>query len=164
MNLFHSRQLNLEEEGFAVDVQCLDSGFQSVLCYATLYGSIIGWDLRTPGIAWKLENGLDKGFITSFCVDSHQSLLTLGTSNGFYKAWDLRFQLPINSFEQPSSDKIKKVISHPTEPSWIISSVNGNNKILMWNLETKSLEKILWGSSAPPLSQTPVSFFCSISN
>nr|XP_008197837.1 PREDICTED: phosphoinositide 3-kinase regulatory subunit 4 isoform X2 [Tribolium castaneum] len=154
MNMFQTRQLNLDEEGFAVDVQCLDSGFQSVLVYATLYGSIIGWDLRTPGIAWKLENSLEKGFITSFCVDSHQSLLTLGTSIGHYKAWDLRFQLPINSFEQPGTEKIKKVISHPTEPSWIISSVHGNNKILMWNLETKSLEKILWGSSAPPLSQS----------
>ncbi|XP_044262700.1 phosphoinositide 3-kinase regulatory subunit 4 isoform X2 [Tribolium madens] len=154
MNMIQTRQLNLDEEGFVVDVQCLDSGFQSVLVYATLYGSIVGWDLRAPGIAWKLENSLEKGFITSFCVDSHQSLLTLGTSIGHYKAWDLRFQLPINSFEQPGTEKIKKVISHPTEPSWVISSVHGNNKILMWNLETKSLEKILWGSSAPPLSQS----------
>ncbi|KAJ3642279.1 hypothetical protein Zmor_025079 [Zophobas morio] len=153
MNLFQTRQLNLDEEGYAVDVQTLDSGFQNLVVYATLYGSIVGWDLRAPGTAWRLENSLEKGFITSFCVDSYQSLLTLGTSHGHYKAWDLRFQLPINSFDQPGSEKIKKVIRHPTEPSWIISSVHGNNKILMWNMETKQLERILWGSTDPPLSQ-----------
>lgn len=108
MNLLQSRQLDHDEDGFAVDVQSLDSGFQSVLIYATLYGSLVGWDLRAPGTAWRLENGLDKGFITSFCVDSKQSLLTLGTSNGQYKAWDLRFQLPINSFDQPGKSMINQ--------------------------------------------------------
>lgn len=103
MNLFQTRQLNLDEEGYAVDVQTLDSGFQNLVVYATLYGSIVGWDLRAPGTAWRLENSLEKGFITSFCVDSYQSLLTLGTSHGHYKAWDLRFQLPINSFDQPGN-------------------------------------------------------------
>lgn len=157
MTVYQTRHLNVDEEGFAVDVQSLDSGFQNVAVYATLYGSIIGWDLRSPGIAWRFENQLDKGSITTFCVDSHQSLLTLGTSLGHYKAWDLRFQIPINSFDPPFSEKIKKVMCHPTEPSWIISSVQGNNKIVMWNLETKSMEQILWSGKSPPLSQSSVS-------
>lgn len=102
MNLLHSRQLNPDEDGFAIDVQCLDSGSQSVLVYATLYGSLVGWDLRAPGTAWRLENGVKQGFITTFCIDSHQSWLTLGTSNGFHTAWDLRFQLPITTIEHAS--------------------------------------------------------------
>ena len=69
MNIVHSRQLDLQEEGSAVDLQYLDSGSQSVLVYATLYGSIIGWDLRCPGVAWRLENDLKHGVITSFCVN-----------------------------------------------------------------------------------------------
>lgn len=36
-------------------------GSQSLLTYATLYGSIVGWDLRAPEIAWKLENGPRNG-------------------------------------------------------------------------------------------------------
>jgi hypothetical protein len=36
-------------------------GAQSVLVYATMYGSIVGWDLRAPGTAWKLENELKRG-------------------------------------------------------------------------------------------------------
>jgi phosphoinositide-3-kinase regulatory subunit 4 len=39
-------------------------GAQSVLVYATMYGSIVGWDLRAPGTAWKLENDLKRGEYT----------------------------------------------------------------------------------------------------
>lgn len=102
MNLVQSRHLDVNEDGFAVDVSCLDSGSQSIVVYATLYGSLVGWDLRAPGVAWRLENGLRKGHITTFCVDAHQSWLTLGTSNGYHTTWDLRFQLPITSIEHPS--------------------------------------------------------------
>lgn len=53
--------------------------------------------------------------------------------------------------------KIKKVVSHPIKSSWIISSVQGNNEMDMWNLETAEREKVLWGSSAPPLTYSPKS-------
>ena len=44
-----------------------------MVVYATVYGSIIGWDLRAPGSAFKLENGPNKGyyyFISIFSSDS----------------------------------------------------------------------------------------------
>ena len=37
------------------------TGNQSVLVYATLMGSIVGWDLRSPGVAWKLDHNLRHG-------------------------------------------------------------------------------------------------------
>ncbi|KAI4461743.1 phosphoinositide 3-kinase regulatory subunit 4 [Holotrichia oblita] len=156
MTLVQTRQLNVDQDGCAVDVQYLDSGPQSVLVYATLYGTLVGWDMRAPGEAWRLENGLKHGIITSFCLDSHQSWLTLGTSSGHHIAWDLRFQLPIASIVHPSGERIRKVISHPTKHSWILSSIQGNNEISMWNLETGFREKVLWASRAPPLSKTDV--------
>ncbi|KAF5307655.1 hypothetical protein FQR65_LT06710 [Abscondita terminalis] len=153
MTLVQARQLDPDEDGCAVDVQYLDAGPQSVLVYATLYGSLVGWDLRTPGTSWRLENGLKQGVITSFCLDSQQNWLTIGTSSGYHIAWDLRFQLPIATVEHPSAARIRKVISHPTEPSWIISSVQGNNEISMWNLETGFRQVTLWGSNSPPFSK-----------
>ncbi|KRT79355.1 HEAT domain-containing protein [Oryctes borbonicus] len=156
MTLVQTRQLNVDEDGCAVDVQYLDSGPQSVLVYATLYGALVGWDMRAPGEAWRLENGLKQGVITSFCLDPHQSWLTLGTSSGHHIAWDLRFQLPIATIVHPTAERIRKVISHPTKHSWILSSVQGNNEISMWNLETGFREKVLWVSRAPPLSKTDV--------
>lgn len=55
--------------------------------------------------------------------------------------------------------RIRKVVSHPTKHSCILSSVQGNNEISMWNLETGSREKVYWASKAPPLSKPAVSFF-----
>ena len=54
--------------------------------------------------------------------------------------------------------RIRKVVSHPTKHSCILSSVQGNNEISMWNLETGSREKVYWASKAPPLSKPAVSF------
>lgn len=111
MTLVQSKQLDPDEEGCAVDVQYLNSGSHSLLVYATLYGSLVGWDLRSPTVAWKLENGLKQGVITSFCLDSHQSWLAVGTGSGYHVVWDLRFQIPIATIEHPSGKEIlfKKV-------------------------------------------------------
>lgn len=102
MTLLHNKQLDIEEDGPAIDVQYLDAGSQSVLVYSTLYGSIVGWDLRSPDPAWRLENDLKQGVITSFCMDSQHSWLTLGTSSGHHVGWDLRFQLPIVTIVHPN--------------------------------------------------------------
>ena len=42
------------------------------------------------------------------------------------------------------------------KPSWVTCSVDGNNEVSVWNLETGACEKSLWASHAPPLSQTQV--------
>lgn len=102
LNVLHTRQLDKDEDCYAVGMQYLDAGPKSVVVYATLYGSLVGWDLRAPGVAWRLENGLKQGVITTFCIDTQQNWLALGTSSGFHIAWDLRFQLPIASIEHPS--------------------------------------------------------------
>ncbi|XP_067007759.1 phosphoinositide 3-kinase regulatory subunit 4 [Anabrus simplex] len=154
MVLLQNRQLDLQEDGCAVDINYFDSGSQSVLVYATMYGSIVGWDLRSPGTAWKLDNDLKHGVITSFCLDSRQCWLTLGTSSGCHICWDLRFQLPISTILHPTSARVRQLIRHPTEPSWVLSAVQGNNEISMWNLETQFRQTVLWASSAPPLSHT----------
>ncbi|XP_049778491.1 phosphoinositide 3-kinase regulatory subunit 4 [Schistocerca cancellata] len=156
MTVLQSRQLDLQEDGCAVDMNYFDSGSQSVLVYATMYGSIVGWDLRAPGNAWKLDNDLNKGVITSFCLDSKQSWLTLGTTSGFHICWDLRFQLPITSILHPTGARVRRLVRHPVEHSWVMSAVQGNNEISFWNLETQFRQAVLWASSAPPLSHTQV--------
>lgn len=61
LGILHSKQLDLNEDGCAVDVSYLDSGSQMVLVYTTVYGSIIGWDLRSPKLAWKVNNDIKQG-------------------------------------------------------------------------------------------------------
>jgi phosphoinositide-3-kinase regulatory subunit 4 len=153
MSVLQSRQLDLQEDGCAVDINYFDSGAQSVLVYATMYGSVVGWDLRAPGTAWKLENDLKRGVITSFCLDPHQSWLAVGTSSGCHVCWDLRFQLPISTIDHPfPGTRIRRLICHPTEQSCIMSAVQGNNEVSVWNLETHFRQTVLWASSGPPLT------------
>lgn len=104
MTPIQARHLTQQDGNCAVDVQYLDAGPQSVLVYATLFGSLVGWDLRSPTPAWQLDNGVKSGVITSFCLDNHKSWLTLGTSSGKHIAWDLRFQIPIATIEHPGSE------------------------------------------------------------
>lgn len=53
----------------------------------------------------------------------------------------------------PSATRIRKVVPHPTESSWLISTSHGNNEVSIWNIETAHRQTALWASSAPPLSK-----------
>ena len=156
MSVFASRQLNLLEEGSPIDITYFDNGSKSVLLYATTFGHLVGWDLRAPGIAWKLQNDIRQGVVTALHMDNKQNFLSLGTSSGYITTWDLRFHIPITSIQQPRGYRIRKLCGHPKEPSWIISSSYGNNEVSIWCIESGSRHTVFWGSASPPLSSINV--------
>lgn len=149
--------INKEEMGNIVDITHYDTGSQSVLAYATVNGYIIGYDLRCDKEVWKLKNDPRKGLITTCAVHHSQCWFAVGTSSGSHVCWDLRFQLPITTIDHPIGARIRKLIVHPKEQSWIISSVQGNNEVSMWDVETGARRKALWASITPPLAQKQAS-------
>ncbi|KAF6214508.1 hypothetical protein GE061_009251 [Apolygus lucorum] len=154
MTTFDSRLISLEDEGAPVDIAHLDSGSQSVLVYSTIFGCLVGWDLRSPGIAWKLDNDIKHGVVTAMHMDSNQYCLSIGTNNGYLTSWDLRFHLPIGTIVHPNGSRIRRLCGHPTQPSCIVSAMEGNNEVSLWCIESGSRQTVLWGSGAPPLSNT----------
>ncbi|KAK2909654.1 phosphoinositide 3-kinase regulatory subunit 4 isoform X1 [Channa argus] len=150
---FQTRSLDLQEDGCAVDIHHFNSGPQSVLAYATVNGSLVGWDLRSNSNAWTLRHDLRLGLITSFTVDMHQCWLCLGTSSGTMACWDMRFQLPISNHSHPARSRIRRLLMHPLYQSSVIAAVQGNNEVSMWDMETGDRKFTLWASSAPPLSE-----------
>ncbi|XP_060937371.1 phosphoinositide 3-kinase regulatory subunit 4 [Limanda limanda] len=150
---FQTRSLDLQVDGCAVDVHHFNSGAQSVLAYATVNGSLVGWDLRSNTNAWTLRHDLRLGLITSFSVDMHQCWLCLGTSSGTMACWDMRFQLPISNHSHPARARIRRLLMHPLYQSSVIAAVQGNNEVSMWDMETGDRKFTLWASSAPPLSE-----------
>ncbi|XP_074539851.1 phosphoinositide 3-kinase regulatory subunit 4 [Halichoeres trimaculatus] len=150
---FQTRSLDLQEDGCAVDIHHFNSGAQSVLAYATVNGSLVGWDLRSNTNAWTLRHDLRLGLITSFTVDMHQCWLCLGTSSGTMACWDMRFQLPISNHSHPARARIRRLLMHPLYQSSVIAAVQGNNEVSMWDMETGDRKFTLWASSAPPLSE-----------
>ncbi|KAK3748325.1 hypothetical protein QZH41_018306 [Actinostola sp. cb2023] len=153
----YQKKVNPASEGSIVDMAHFDTGSQSVLTYATSHGFVCGWDLRSANMAWKLVNDPSKGLITSFVVDPCHCWLVVGTSTGNMVCWDLRFQLPITSLAHPTGARIRRLATHPIEQSWVVSAVQGNNEVNIWDLETGSRRQTLWASNTPPLSQTQVS-------
>lgn len=147
-------------------------------------GSIVGWDLRSHSLAWKLDHNLRHGnkpypeaviievsvligvyyilnitylgVITSMCVDPSQSWLAIGTDNGVHICWDLRFRLPVASLNHPGGARVLRLLSHPTQPSCLISAVNNNNEVSIWDWENQSRSLALWASPTPPLSSFQV--------
>ncbi|XP_037836229.1 phosphoinositide 3-kinase regulatory subunit 4 [Kryptolebias marmoratus] len=150
---FQSRSLDLQEDGCVVDIHHFNSGAQSVLAYATVNGSLVGWDLRSNSNAWMLRHDLRLGLITSFSVDMHQCWLCLGTSSGTMACWDMRFQLPISNHSHPARARVRRLLMHPLYQSSVIAAVQGNNEVSIWDMETGDRKFTLWASSAPPLSE-----------
>ncbi|XP_063160043.1 phosphoinositide 3-kinase regulatory subunit 4 [Candoia aspera] len=148
-----NRFLDQKDDGCVVDMHHFNSGAQSVLAYATVNGSLVGWDLRSSNNAWTLKHDLRLGLITSFAIDIHQCWLCIGTSSGTMACWDMRFQLPISSHSHPSRARIRRLLMHPLSQSWVIAAVQGNNEVSMWDMETGDRRFTLWASSAPPLSE-----------
>ncbi|XP_077998060.1 phosphoinositide 3-kinase regulatory subunit 4-like [Glandiceps talaboti] len=153
ISLLQQRNSDQEEDGIVVDMHHMDSGSQNILTYATVYGSLIGWDLRAPSVAWKLKNEQKHGLITSYVVDHKQFWLGVGTSSGTHVCWDMRFQLPITTLTHPTGARVRKLLMHPLHQSWVISAVQGNNEVSMWDMETGARQMTLWASTTPPLSQ-----------
>ncbi|XP_065214852.1 phosphoinositide 3-kinase regulatory subunit 4 isoform X2 [Planococcus citri] len=153
MSTLHSRKLDLKKDGCAVDIAYFDPGHQSVVVYVTMYGTIVGWDLRAYEDAWRIDSKSKQGVITTMCMDSFQNCLILGTGCGYHTCIDLRFRLPITSVVHPYNARVRKVIRHPKESSWIISSVHGNNEISVWDMETGSRQLNFWANETPPLSK-----------
>ncbi|XP_067950681.1 phosphoinositide 3-kinase regulatory subunit 4-like [Watersipora subatra] len=129
-----------------------DYGPRDVICYGTVNGNILGWDLRSGKIAYKLKHPLQKGLITCMTSHSQEKWLTVGTANGHITLFDMRFHLSVNSLEHPAGQRVNRLSTHPSESSWVIASMLGNNEVSMWNLETNQREKTLWASSAPLFS------------
>lgn len=152
MSAAHQHNIDTAKYGHVVDMTYFDAGSKSVLAYATVHGNIIGWDMRMPELAWNLKNDYKAGLITSFAIHQSQCWLAAGTSSGSHVCWDMRFHLPIATINHPADAWIRRVMMHPQQQSWIISAVQGNNEVSMWDVETGARQKALWASPSPALS------------
>ncbi|XP_017058626.1 phosphoinositide 3-kinase regulatory subunit 4 [Drosophila ficusphila] len=152
MTLQQALDQNDHKDGPVVDMHAYDQATQSVIVYATLYGGIVAWDTRMQHSAWRLQNELRHGVITTICADPTGSWLATGTSGGKHICWDLRFRLPIAEIKHPADSWIRKVACHPTEPSYLISASQSNNEVSVWNIETGQRQAVLWASPVAALS------------
>lgn len=150
MTLSQGRQL----EGDGDDAACVAAPSQhTVISYATLLATIVGWDLRAPGNAWKLKGDLKQGVYTCLYADPC-GYLAVGTSSGAICVWDLRFHLPITSVRHPNSERVRRIVSSGSGGCvWAA----GARDAAAWSLESTQRTHALWpcNNSPQPLHYTP---------
>ena len=144
-----SRSLNLEEDGSPVKLEFQDS----LLFYTSSLGVTVGWDLRKPGDGMKFKTELryGHGLTTAMCLNTEEYWLTTGTSDGVVSCWDLRFGLRVSSFAHPGKARVRRLVPG-FSVGHVLVSVQGNNEVGCWNLESRSRQQVLWASSTSPLS------------
>ncbi|XP_026750400.2 phosphoinositide 3-kinase regulatory subunit 4 isoform X2 [Galleria mellonella] len=147
MTLSQCRQLEPSVEGGCVAVACAGGVHSGVISYATLLATIVGWDLRAPGNAWKLQGDLKQGVYTCLYANS-SGYLAVGTSTGAICVWDLRFQLPITSVKHPNSERVRRIVGCGRRSSRIWAA--GARDAGAWCLESTQRTHALWPSTNAP--------------
>ncbi|XP_068624877.1 phosphoinositide 3-kinase regulatory subunit 4 [Battus philenor] len=130
-------------------VACVCAGgvHAGVISYATLNATVIGWDLRAPGNAWKLQGDLKQGVYTCLYANS-AGYIAVGTSSGAVCVWDLRFQLPITSVRHPNSERVRRIVGfgRSTSRLWAL----GGRDAAAWCLESTQRTHSLWPCTNGP--------------
>ncbi|KAJ5042601.1 phosphoinositide 3-kinase regulatory subunit 4 [Bipolaris maydis] len=92
------REYQLMKGDFAVWSEHYNGDGRSILLLTTNTSKIIALDLRTMNLLYTLQNPLDHGTPTCFCIDRKAHWLLLGTSHGVLDLWDLRFMLRLKAW------------------------------------------------------------------
>jgi phosphoinositide-3-kinase, regulatory subunit 4 len=121
---------------------------QSVLHVLTSSSRLLAIDLKTMDILYTLTAPLAHGSPTTFVVDKRHQWLLLGTSQGIFDLWDLRFRLHIRSWGLKSGHRIQKICPHPTKGrgKWVI--VAAGPEISVWDIEKPICKEVYRPDSA----------------
>jgi phosphoinositide-3-kinase regulatory subunit 4 len=133
------RDYQLPEGDRAVWSEHYNEDNKSVLLLATNTSKVIALDLRVMRELFILNNPLNHGTPTCFCVDRRAHWLLLGTSHGVIDLWDLRFRLrlkawlcqgaaPIHRLYQVFLPKVKRTRLY-------IAGGSGQGELTVWDFE-----------------------------
>lgn len=152
-HLVYKKQLDVTEKGSLVDLSCFYYHRGEVLVGFTDHGFLIGLDLRTDRPAWNhnAHNKSSCGLVSSMCTDRLQNWITVGTTLGYYIAWDMRFLLSVNEWKHNSNSTYSKGVyktifrmsPHPCRTDSFLSAYNVNNEVVIWNIETATKTHML---------------------
>jgi len=122
---------------------------QSIMMLTTNTSQVYALDLKTMETLYVLDNPVQHGTPTCFCLDSQKHMLLLGTSHGVLELWDLRFRLRLRSWGFSGRSAINRILLHPSclphqtdernqhEPvpfTVCIAGATNTSDITFWNL------------------------------
>ncbi|XP_054794443.1 serine/threonine-protein kinase VPS15-like [Prosopis cineraria] len=109
------------------------------------------WDTRSSSSSWTRKVTPEEGYITSLVVGSCGNWFVSGSSRGVLTLWDLRFLIPVNSWQYSLAFPIEKMcLFLPPSNAPLSSTVRplvyvaaGSNEVSLWNAENGSCHQVL---------------------
>ncbi|KAG6553996.1 hypothetical protein Mapa_004913 [Marchantia paleacea] len=134
------------------------------LLYSTQRNGMHLCDLRAQTEAWVLKGKPAEGYITSTALDPNGNWIVSGTSRGILTLWDLRFQIPVNTWQHPLSCPIESMCpllptanpdKQPSLARPFIYVAAGQDEIALWNAEDGSCHQVMRLGQDPDIEPPP---------
>lgn len=127
-----------------------DNSASSTIIYSSQSGRIHLLDVRNNLNPWTLKTEPEEGYVSSLVTGPCGNWFVSGSSRGVLTLWDLRFLIPVNSWQFSVACPIEKMclfvppnspsVSTTTRP--LIYVAAGCNEISLWNAENGSCHQV----------------------
>ena len=111
----------------------------SILLMATNQSRLIGLDLKTMEIVYTLDNPVQHGTPTTFCLDRKRNWVLVGTTHGVLDLWDLRFGVRMKAWGIKGGTPIHRLLLHPLNRRgrWVCAAggSQSNSEIMVWDID-----------------------------
>ncbi|KAJ8768798.1 hypothetical protein K2173_023702 [Erythroxylum novogranatense] len=128
-----------------------ESTDNQIVMYSTQNGGMHLWDIRANSEAWTLKAVSDEGYVSSLETGPCGNWFISGSSRGVLTLWDLRFLIPVNSWQYSVTCPVEKMCLFVPPPNAAVSNsvrplvyvAAGCNEVSLWNAETGSCHQVL---------------------
>lgn len=128
-----------------------DNSASQMFMYSTQNCGIHLWDTRSNSNTWTLKATHEEGYVSSLVTGSCGNWFVSGSSRGVLTLWDLRFLVPVNSWQYSVACPIEKMCLFTPPPNVAVSSTArpliyvaaGSNEVSLWNAENGSCHQVL---------------------
>uniref|UniRef100_A0A803NU41 non-specific serine/threonine protein kinase n=1 Tax=Cannabis sativa TaxID=3483 RepID=A0A803NU41_CANSA len=132
-----------------------DNTASQTVMYSTQNCGIHLWDTRTSSNSWTLNSVPENGYVSSLVTGPCGNWFVSGSSRGELTLWDLRFLIPVNSWQYPLVCPIEKMCLFVPPPNASTSTAVRPLSMLLQVLKVANYDSdaemsdILWALGKP---------------
>ncbi|KAJ0965888.1 hypothetical protein J5N97_027026 [Dioscorea zingiberensis] len=127
-----------------------DSPISQTILYSTQRCGIHLWDTRANTETWTFRIPPEEGYISSLVMGQCGNWFVSGSSRGVLTLWDMRFLLPVNTWQYPVVCPVERtcLLIPPSSSASamarpLIYVAAGSNEVSLWNAENGSCHQVL---------------------
>nr|XP_011468738.1 PREDICTED: probable serine/threonine-protein kinase vps15 [Fragaria vesca subsp. vesca] len=128
-----------------------DNCANQMVMYSTQNCGIHLWDIRTNSDSWTLKATPEEGYVSSLVTGPCENWFVSGSSRGVLTLWDMRFLVPVNSWQYSAVCPIEKMCLFLPPPNASVSAAArplvyvaaGCNEVSLWNAENGTCHQVL---------------------